>query len=66
MIGVVRKDRCCPEQLFGKHPANEEVGPGRRTERQEQVRRLSFVVGMAIGGADDEASLAGASVSPLL
>ena len=37
MIGVVRKDRCRSEQLLGQHRADEQVRPGRRAERQQQV-----------------------------
>ena len=38
MIGMVRKDRRRPEQLLGKHRSHQQVRPGRRTEREEQVR----------------------------
>ena len=40
MIGMVRKDRRRPEQLLGEHRADQQVRPGRRTERQQQVGAL--------------------------
>ena len=37
VIGMVRKDRCGTEQLFGEHRPDEQVRPGRRPERKQQV-----------------------------
>ena len=43
MIGVVRKDRCRPEQLLGEHRPDEQVRPGRGPERQQQVGASALV-----------------------
>ena len=66
MIGMVGKDRRCPEQLLGEHCADEQVRPGRGPERQQQVRLGSLRLLVAIGGADREARLALAAVAPFL
>ena len=38
MIGMPRKDRGCPEQLFHQHRPGQQMRPGRRAERQRKYR----------------------------
>src|SRR4051794_29999405 len=64
VIGVVRKDRCRAEQLFGKHRPDEQVRPGPRPERKQQVGAAPVVVIVSAVRADKETRLAFAVVAP--
>src|SRR5437870_2822574 len=66
MIGVVRKDGGGAPELLGKHRPGEKVGPGRPTEREEEVGRGAFRPAEAVGAADQEARLPTPFVSPAL
>jgi hypothetical protein len=61
---MVRKDGGRAEQLFGEHCPDQQVRPGRGPERQQQVGVDALLLAMAVGGADQEASLALAVIAP--
>ena len=64
MIGVVGEDAGRAEQLLGQHRPRQQVRPGRRPERQQQVGLAAHLFVVAVGGADQEARLALAAVAP--
>ena len=66
MIGMVRKDRCGPEQLFCKHCTDQQMRPRRRTKGQEQVGLLALVLIMSVGGTYEETNLTLSAVAPPL
>lgn len=63
---MVRKDRCCTEQLFREHRPCKKMRPGRSAERQKQIRMLALRLLVTIRGADQETGLALPVVSPVL
>ena len=65
VIGVIGKDRRCPEQLLCKHRADQQVRPGRRPEGQQHVGPRPVFLIMPVRAADRKARLALAAVAPL-
>ena len=63
---MVGEDGGCPVELFGKHRARQHVRPGRAAEAQQQVGAVPDRRIMSVGGPQQEARLACASVAPPL
>jgi len=66
MIGVVRKDRCGAEELFGEHCSHEQVRPGRRAERKQHIGGVALPFVMPVRCADQESCLPRPGVPPAL
>ena len=64
VIRVVGKDRGGPEQLLGEHRPDQQMRPGRRTKRQQQVGRAPLLVVMAVSCADQEARFTLSIIAP--
>jgi hypothetical protein len=60
MIGMINHNRDCPVNLLGKHHPDQSVRPGHWAEREREIRRLPYRLGMAIRPTDEKRDLAGA------
>src|SRR5689334_4895499 len=64
MIGMVRKDGGRAEQLLREHGPDEQVRPGCRAERKQEVGRAPLRFLVAVSRADQEAGLSLPLVAP--